>query len=223
MWLLDRFRNPVWHQASRLGKADRRVVATVLCSYDFFRQQAEKKLVGPAEAFLHDSQNTTGSAELALIRQRLALEALLGLSRCCHCPPFDPGRKLPPNIVSSLPELWAGFVLADMNQASAHSSDALGQAGYSQQPDQAHAQVLLRWKEILGVTDPAFESQVNDGGFEKEWNWLVEMFVSDTLQGMAIIPDRMLFAQARRVAAAASPQQAQRIEHFITQVASERS
>ncbi len=223
MWLLDKFRNPVWHQASRLGKAERRVVATVLCSYDFFRRQTEKKLVGPAEAFLHDSQNTSGIAGPALIRERLADEALLGLLRCCHCPPFDPGRKLPPPIVSSLPELWAGFVLADRNQASARSSDALGLVGYSEKPDEARAQVLLRWKEILGVTDPAFESQVNDGGFEKEWNWLVEMFISDTLQGISIIPDKMLFAQARRLAAAASPQQAPRIEHFITQVSAETS
>ncbi|MCL5006322.1 MAG: hypothetical protein M1404_07280 [Acidobacteria bacterium] len=220
MWLLDRFSNPLWYKASRLDKKRRRIVATALCSYDFFREQAEKKLVGPAVAFLKENPARADGLPAGL-NKRLVDEALLGLLRCCRHLPSDPGRRLPPQSVAALPELWATFVLADMNQSLQITEiGALDQVPYSQDPDEARAQVLARWAEILGVAGPEFADQVNAHGFAEAWDWFAGMYIADTLEGMAIIPDKMLFAQARRVSAAASPPRTRLIEQFIARTAS---
>jgi len=219
MWLLDRFSNPLWYKASRLGKARRRTVATALCAYDFLRQQTEKKLIGPVESFLRENPHASTVAGIGLtaaLRTQLADEALLALLWSCTCPAFDPGLKLPRELVIRLPEVWGAFVLGDVNHRLNRSAPAtLDQTGYSEDPAEAQAQVLERWKEILGVADPEFVPRLNAGGFAEAWGWLAQMFIADTLEGMAAVPDKMLFSQARRVVSTIPPHCATLVERLV--------
>ena len=222
MWVLDRFTNPLWYKVSRLDKSRRRTVATALCAYDFLRQQVEKKLVGPVESYLRETRDPSkaGIGLTTGVRTQLVDEALMALLWSCTCPAFDPGLKLSRVVVVHLPEVWGSFVLADVNHRLNRSSpDALDKTGYSEDPAEAHAQVLSRWSEVLGLADPEFASRVNAAGFAEAWDWLAQMFVADTLDGMAAIPDRLLFSQARRLAYAIPPQRAMLIESLIEQIA----
>jgi len=223
VWLLDKFLSPTWAKASRLDKARRRTVATTLCGYDFLRQQAEKKLVGPVETYLQESSGSSkhDEAELPVVRRiQLVDEALMALLWSCTCPAFDPALNLPRHVVPHLPEVWGSFVLSDVNNRLNRSTPTtLDQTGYSEDPKVAHQQVLRRWKEILGLADPEFGERVNAGGFGESWDWLSQMFVADTLAGMAAIPDRVLFSQARRLADATPPHRAPAVELFIKQIA----
>jgi hypothetical protein len=79
--------------------------------------------------------------------------------------------------------------------------------------------VLSGWSEILGITDPEFTNHVNANGFAEAWDWLAQMFVADTLDGMAAIPDRMLFSQARRISSATPAHRALLVERFAQQIA----
>jgi hypothetical protein len=222
MWLLDRFSNPLWHKISRLDKPRRRTVATILCGYDFLRQQVEKKLVGSAEPYLREHREPSKTAiGLTLeVRTQLVDEALIALLWSCTCPAFDPGLKLPREVVPHLPEMWGDFVLADVNHRLDRSGPTiLEKTGYSEDPAEAHRQVLNRWSEILGVTDPEFADRVNAAGFTEAWDWLAQMFTADTLDGMAAIPDRLLFAQGRRIATAIPPHRTALVEQLVDRVA----
>ncbi len=219
MWLLDMFRNPLWYWVSRLALNRRRIVATALCSYDFLRQQAEKKLVGPVESFLLENPGAARSsgAELAgALKTELADEALLGLLRCCKCPASDPGHKLPRDVVVGLPDLWGTFVLADIgHRLGLPMPSTLDQTQYSADPDEAETQVLARWMELLGTADPSFRPEVRAAGFDEAWDWMVRLYVADTLEGMAVVPDKMLFQQARRVIAQIPPHRETLVKRFV--------
>jgi hypothetical protein len=222
MWVLDRFSNPLWHKISRLDKPRRRAVATILCGYDFLRQQVEKKLVGPVELYLREHRDPSKTAiGLTLeVRTQLVDEALMAVLWSCTCPAFDPGLKLPRELVPHLPEVWGDFALADVNHRLNRSSPAaLDRTGYSEDPAEAHRQVLKKWSKILGVTDPEFADRVNAAGFTEAWDWLAQMFTADTLDGMAAIPDRMLFGQGRRIAAAIPPHRTALIEQLVDRIA----
>ena len=223
MWVLDRFSNPLWYKVSRLDKPRRRTVATALCAYDFLRQQVEKKLIGPVESYLDANPDASKAAGRMLtdpLRTQLVDEALMALLWSCTCPAFDPGLKLPREVVIHLPEVWGSFVLGDVNHRLQRTGpDTLNKTGYSEDPAEAHTQILGRWSEILAVSDPEFAEKVNSDGFTEAWNWLAQMFVTDTLSGMAAIPDRVLFSQARRLCSVTPPHRTALIERFIKLVA----
>lgn len=218
MWLLDRFTNPLWYKISRLDKPRRRTVATTLCAYDFLRQQVEKKLVGPVETYLRENRDAAqvGIGLTLSVRTRLVDEALTALLWSCTCPAFDPGLKLPREVVIHLPDIWGSFVLGDVNhRLNRSATTTLDKTGYSEDPVEAHRQVLDRWKEILNISDPEFAERASAAGFKEAWDWLAQMFTADTLDGMAAIPDRMLFRQGRRVAAATPEHRVELVEQLI--------
>ena len=222
MWPLDRFSNPLWYKASRLDRRRRRTVATTLCAYDFLRQQVEKKLVGPLETYLreHRDPSRVSIGLTGAVRTELVDDALMALLWSCTCPAFDPGLKLPPEVVPHLPEIWGGFVLADVNHRLNRTTPAtLDQTGYAEDPGAARQQVLSRWRAILNISAPEFADRVNAGGFAEAWDWLAQMFIADTLDGMAAIPDRMLFSQARRIGGVTPPHRVELVERFIDRVA----
>ena len=222
MWLLDRFSNPLWYKASRLDKRRRRTVATTLCAYDFLCQLVEKKLIGPLETYLREHRDPShiGIELTAAVRTELVDEALMALLWSCTCPAFDPGLKLPREVVPHLPEIWGGFVLADVNHRLNRSTPAtLDQTGYAEDPAAAHQQVLSRWCAILNISAPEFADRVDAGGFAEAWDWLARMFIADTLDGMAAIPDRMLFSQARRIAGATPLHRVALVDRLIERVA----
>jgi hypothetical protein len=219
MWLLDMFRNPLWYWVSRLALNRRRIVATALCSYDFLRQQVEKKLVEPVETFLRENPSagrSSGSELAGGLRTELADEALLGLLRCCKCPASDPGHKLPPDVVVGLADLWGTFVLADIShRLQLPMPSTLEKTQYSADPEETRAQVLARWMELLGVSDQSFGPQLKVRGFDEAWDWLVQMYIADTLEGMAAVSDKMLFRQARRVISGIPPHRETLVKRFI--------
>jgi hypothetical protein len=222
MWLLDRFSNPLWYKASRLDKRRRRTVATTLCAYDFLRQQVDKKLVGPVETYLRENRDPShaGIGLTVAVRTELVDEGLMALLWSCTCPAFDPGLKLPREVVPHLPEIWGSCVLADVNHRLNRSTPAtLDQTGYSEDPAAAHQQVLSRWSEILNISAPEFADKVNAGSFAEAWDWLAQIFIADTLDGMAAIPDRLLFTQARGIAGSTPPHRVALVERLIAQVA----
>jgi hypothetical protein len=222
MWLLNKLSNPLWRKISQLDKPRRRTVATTLCAYDFLRQQAEKKLLGPLETYLREHRDPAqvGIGLNADVRTKLVDDALVALLWSCTYPAFDPALKLPREVVVHLPEVWGSFVLADVNQRLNRSTPAtLDKTGYSEDPAEAHRQVLARWKEILNVSDPEFAERLDAAGFAKAWDWLAQMFTADTLDGMAAIPDRMLFRQARRIAAATPAHRVVLVGRFVERVA----
>jgi hypothetical protein len=189
-----------------------------MCAYDFLRRQADKKLLGPVEAYLREHRDPTHVGIGLTIADRTTLvdEALAALLWSCTCPAFDPGLKLPREVVVHLPEVWGSFLLADTNHRLNRSAPAtLDKTGYSEDPVEAHRQVLDRWKEILNTSDPEFAERVNAAGFGKAWDWLTQMFTADTLDGMAAIPDRMLFRQARRIAGATPAHRVEMVEQLI--------
>ncbi len=221
MWVLDRFSNPLWYKVSRLDKPRRRTVATTLCAYDFLRQQAEKKLLGPVETYLREKRDPaqTGIGLTVAVRTQLVDEALMALLWSCTCPAFDPGLKLPREVVIHLPEVWGSFILADVNHRLNRSAPAtLDKTGYSEDSAEARRQALDRWREILNVSDLEFAERVNAAGFAEAWDWLAQMFTADTLDGMAAIPDRMLFSQARRIAGATPAHRVDLVEQLIDRV-----
>ncbi|MEJ2010543.1 MAG: hypothetical protein P8Z30_20715 [Acidobacteriota bacterium] len=182
----------------------------------------EKKLLGPVESFLRENPEaaTAGRGLTSALRTELADEALLALLRCCQCPASDPGHKVPPDVVAELPALWGTFVLSDLSHRLGHPvPGTLDKTGYSADPEEAEAQLLARWMEILGVTHAAFRPEVKAGGFAESWDWFVEIFIGDTLEGMAVVPDKMLFSQARRVVAQIPPNRKILIERFIDYIA----
>jgi hypothetical protein len=222
MWFLDRFSNTLWYKASRLHKRRRRAVATTLCAYDFLRQQVDKKLVGPVESYLRENRDPShvGIGLTVAVRAGLVDEALMALLWSCTCPAFDPGLKLTREVVPHLPEIWGSFVLADVNQRLNRNTPAtLDQIGYSEDPASAHQQVLSRWREILNIPDPEFADRVDASGFAEAWHWLAQMFIADTLDGMAAIPDRLLFSQARRISSTTPPHRVALVERLIARVA----
>ena len=222
MWLLDRYSNPLWHKASQLDRRRRRTVATTLCAYDFLRQQVEKKLIGPLESYVREKRTPAqgGSGLTMEMRRDLVDEALMALLWSCTCPAFDPGLKLPRELVPHLPEVWGGFVLGDVNHRLNRSTPAtLDKTGYSEDPAQARQQVLEQWREILSVSDPGFADRMNAAGFTEAWDWLAQMFIADTLAGMAEIPDRILFSQARRIAGLTPPHRAALVKQLIERTA----
>lgn len=209
MGLLDRFSNPVWYKASKLDKNRQRIVATVIGSYDAFRQLVEQELVRPLESFLKESGNVTRASNnelTASLRTQLIDEASLGLLRCCSCPSDDPDGGLPSVIVQGLPEIWATFLLADMNHRLRRSSPSvLEQVHYSKDPDEARTQVLIKWIEILGVTTPSFVNRLNLGGFASTWHRIAVSFIAGMLKGSSRVPEEVLISKARRVAAGIPP------------------
>jgi|GEM_PF-2627234 len=226
MWLLDRISNPLWYKISRLDKLRRRTVATTLCAYDFLHQQASKKLLGPVEEYLRKKRDPAqvGIGLTLDVRTQLVDEALMALLWSCTCPAFDPGLKLPREVVVHLPEVWGSFVLADVNHRLNRSAPTtLDKTGYSEDPAEARRQVLDRWQQILNVSDTEFADRVNAAGFTEAWDWLVQMFTSDTLAGMAEIPDRMLFRQASRVADATPAHRVVLVEQLIERSAGART
>jgi hypothetical protein len=69
--------------------------------------------------------------------------------------------------------------------------------------------------ELLGATDSSFRTEVKASGFAEAWDWLVRMYIADTLEGMAVVPDKVLFQQARRVMSRIPPHRETLVKRFV--------
>lgn len=201
MNLFDRFTNPVWHLASTLDRERQRVAALIVVGYSCCREMIRDNLVTPIS-----QHNIVNSARLESegTRERLIDEALVGLLRSCEIPQSDPGENIPDRIVQNLAEVWGLFALADRNHhcKSAGRPETLDKSGYSSDREEARTQVLVKWSEILGVSQPDFAGEANRRWFYEGWDGLSAVMISSVLKAFSRVPDDVLFKKARSVAAA---------------------
>ncbi len=205
MGLLDKLFNPVWYKISKLDANRQRIVAAVLCGYDFCRQNVEMELVAPLESFLktnHISAVVGPQGLNANLKIQLIDEAIVGLCRCFKRPDPDSINKLSSNIVQYLPEVWGIFVLADINhRLQRNSSEVLDQTHYSKDSDEARTQVLVKWMNVLGVTSPSFITQVNAYGFAIAWERMAQSFIGGMLKGLSRSSSEDILSKAEKLAA----------------------
>jgi len=198
MGLFEKFTNPVWHFASTLDKNRQRIAALLIVGYDYLRTTLKEQLVDPLESSELVSQHTITSE----LRERLLDEAIIGLLKSCTVPESDPSGKIPDRIISTLPEVWGLFALADRNfRMKCTEPEMLERTHYSKDPDEARTQVLVKWAEILGILQPDFVTEVNRRWFYKAWNGLSAVFVNGALVGSTRTPDELVLKKARRLSA----------------------
>lgn len=199
MSLFDRFTNPVWHLASTLDKDRQRIAALLITGYGACRKTIDESLVAPIESNKILPMPNTLSPE---IKVRLIDEALIGLLKSCFVPKSDPGGKVPDRIVASLADVWGLFALADRNyRMKCAQPETLKDSAYSTDPEEARTQVLAKWAEMLGISQPNFVMDANRRWFYKEWGELSAAMIPGFLKGFARTPDEVILKKARSEAA----------------------
>jgi TPR repeat protein len=198
MALFERFTNPVWHFACTLDKDRQRIAALLIVGYDYLRSALKEQIIDPLES----SELVPPYSITSDIRERLVDEAIIGLLKSCSVPESDPSGKIPDRVVSTLPEVWGLFALADRNfRLKCIEPETLEGAHYSKDPDEARTQVLAKWTEILDMLQPNFVAEANKRWFYRAWNELSVVFVNGALAGFTGTPDELVLKRARRLSA----------------------
>jgi hypothetical protein len=193
--LFERFTNPVWHFVSTLDKDRQIIAALIITPYRFCRTTVNETLVSPLETRgLISPQHTLKPG----IRERLIDEALIGLLKSCSTQNDDLRGICPDWLLPHLPEVWGMFALEDRNyRLKCAGPQTLEGTFYSSDRDEARTQVLVKWAEILEISEPDFVSEANKGGFYEEWNNISIAFLGGLLKGVARIPNDILLRKAR--------------------------
>lgn len=199
MSLFDRFTNPVWHLASTLDLDRQRVAALIIVGYAYCREMIRDNLVAPINQINIDHPVRVDSE---VIQERLIDEALVGLLRSCDVPKNDSDGKVPGRIVQTLARAWGVFAMVDRNyHRKLAGPETLERSGYSSDCDEARTQVLVKWTEILSISQPDFIAEANRHWFCKEWEGLSAVMISSVLKGFSRVPDDVTLKKARSVAA----------------------
>lgn len=199
MSLFDRFTNPVWHLASTLDVERQRVAALMIVGYAYCREMIRENLVAPINQINIDHPVHVDSES---IREKLIDEALVGLLRSCDAPQNDLDGNIPDRIVQNLAGAWGVFAMVDRNHhLKLAGPETLEKSGYSSDSDEARTQVLVKWSEILSVSQPNFVAEANRRWFYKEWDGLSAVMISSVLKGFSRVPDDVTFKKARSIAA----------------------
>ena len=207
MGILDRFTNPVWHEAAKLPKHQQVIVAALINSHGYLREAAGENLV---DVLLFNSRIPPHKRLVIGDKQSWASqnkeffvdEAVVGMLRSCKRPLRDLSGKLSDRIASAMPDLIATFALSDANNRSQRSApNILDDTDYSTDPDEAREQVLLKWRDMLGITNPTFVRNANNLGFAEAWDKFSETFFDGWLIGMGRVSDDEIINRARKDAA----------------------
>ena len=190
--------NPVWRDVSRLDSRRQWIAACLITGYGACRYQINESLLDP----LNRSRTLLPDAISQEIKELLIDEALIALLKSCNVPESDPTGKLPNQIVQNLAEMWGVFALADSNHRLKRTKpDTLKGSSYSSDPDEARMQVLVKWAEILGITQSNFVMDVNRQWFLEEWKSMSAAMLAGMLAGFGRTPDEIVFKKARSEAA----------------------
>jgi hypothetical protein len=199
MGFFEKFTNPIWHVVSTLDAKRQVIAAMLIIGYPASRFTVKRDLMVPLEkgGLIPVGHKRAHGAE-----ERLIDEALVGLLKSCSVPENDPSGKYPDRIVAGLADVWGVLALADRNyRLQCTEPTTLDGSQYSRDPDEARAQVLVKWAEILGTTSIDFVTKANRQGFYTEWNALSSVWISGCLQGSARTPDEVILRKARSEAA----------------------
>ena len=194
MGIFERFTNPVWHRISALDDGHRLIAAFMITGYGMLRQALKDNLIEPLEK----SGLLTQASLNQDVRERLIDEAAIGLMKSLQIPESDPNGKLPSGVLSTLPQVWGTFALADKsNRLKRTGPELLKDAPYSEDADEARTQVLVEWSKILRSEQPNFVMEANKRWFFQAWAELSDAYMGGTLLAFSRIPKEVLLKKAR--------------------------
>jgi hypothetical protein len=209
--LFDRFVNPVWHDISRLDADGQRIAAFLLTGYGSCRYQINEYLVSPLNL---------GSASSSVTKEKLIDEALVAFLKSCRVPQSDLAGNIPDQIVRNVTEVWGTFALADCNHRLNRSNpETLAGSAYSADPDEARTQVLVRWAEILEITQPDFVMNANRHWFLEQWTSMITAMIAGSLTGFGRVPVEIALKRAKSEAASLPSYQLAKARYMIQGVA----
>lgn len=217
MSVFDRFTNPVWHDISRLDSRRQRIAAFLITGYGSCRHNINENLVAPLD------QNITVQLPNGIspeTRDRLIDEALVGLLKSCKVPQSDPAGNLPDQFVQNVTEVWGMFALADCNHRLRRTQpETLKGSPYSSDPDEARTQVLVKWAEILGLTQSDFVMNANRHWFLEQWSGMTAAMIAGFLKGFGRTPDEIVLKKARSEAASIPEHRLAKARYMVERLA----
>lgn len=196
MGLFERFTNPVWHRVSALDDDHRLIASFMITGYGMLRQTLKENLIEPLEKSGLVSPGSLNPTS----RELLVDEAVIGLMKSIRIPESDPNGTLPRRVISSLPQVWGTFALADKSNRLKHPEpDLLKDTRYSEDADEVRTQVLVEWSKILHSAQPNFVMEANKRWFLKAWTELSDAYMGGTLIAFGRVPKEVLLKKARSV------------------------
>jgi hypothetical protein len=199
MGIFERFTNPVWHRVSALDSNHQFIAALMINGYGMLRQTVKENLIEPLEKSGLVSQGSLNSD----VRERLIDEAAIGLMKSLQIPESDPNGKLPSRVLSTLPQVWGTFALADKSNRLKHSEpDLLKDTQYSEDADEARTQVLVEWSKILRSAQPNFVMEANKRWFFEAWAELSVAYMGGALIAFGRVPKEIILKKTRSLSEA---------------------
>jgi hypothetical protein len=197
MGIFERLTNPVWHRVSALDSDHQLVAAFMITGYGMLRQTLKENLIEPLEKSGLVSQVPLTPD----VREQLIDEAAIGLMKSLRIPESDPSSKIPSMVISTLPQVWGTFALADKSYRLKRTEpQLLKDTQYSEDADEARTQVLVEWSKILRSAQPNFAMEANKRWFFKAWAELTVAYMGGTLKAFGRIPKEVLLKKARSLA-----------------------
>jgi hypothetical protein len=197
--IFERFTNPVWHRVSALDSNHQLIAALMISGYGMLRQTVKDNLVEPLEK---SGLVSLGSLNPD-VRERLIDEAAIGLMKSLQIPESDPSGKVPSRVLSTLPQVWGVFALADRNyKLNLTEPETLEGTQYSEDADEARTQVLVEWSKILRSARPNFVMEANTQWFFRAWAELSDAYMGGTLIAFGRVPKEILLKKARSLSEA---------------------
>lgn len=206
MGLFDRFTNPLWREISRLEGERKFLYAVLLTTYPVCRLTVNDTFVIPCESWLKaEGRRFLATPDFPGFtdaqREQLIDEAVIALLRCSKHIRNNSGAKLSDSQVQILPDVLGVIALNDA-KSRRHQvlPDVLDKTSYSTEPDDARTQLLLKWMDLLHVSDPDFVRLATLRCF-REWRTTASSLLGGFLLAISRNSEEVLFSSAQREAA----------------------
>jgi len=188
MGIFDRFANPIWHEINQLPLGERRLCVAAVVFPDFIRGTLDGLFVDPlAKLITLPEMNVfdikSGRASLTPAkRERLVDELMLATLSCCSRQGIlQISQRFPPE---NFPDLVATIALWQINGRLVRKTPAtLADTGYSSDQDEAKIQLLLKWMDLLDLTDSQFTPLLCQLYFDERWSTTTDSIIAGGLAG----------------------------------------
>jgi hypothetical protein len=112
------------------------------------------------------------------------------------------------------------FGLADCNHRLKRAQpETLKGSPYSSDPDEARTQVLVKWAEILGLTQSDFVMDANRHWFLEQWSGMTAAMIAGFLKGFGRTPDEIVLKKARSEAASIPEHRLAKARYMVERLA----